>query len=240
MIPARAPKVPGITETQRMSSCTSHGIRCVEERYRCSLLSYIFLGLLVFASLRMTAAQTVSRDVGQPAANLKTVELAGKYRMQVPAYFTMQVLPAGPVRAAPAVAFTSNTNNIKTWFQVEVQPYVGAFADDRSTGKLKLPAPLTHYFTISGNRDVYYGWTVVDNAYECTMNSPCPAQVPARSRYTAWYTFKVFDKPNNSIVEFTGAHSGPSKEVAGFEGVGKILRHVIVPSLTAIRQPATQ
>jgi hypothetical protein len=82
---------------------------------------------------------------------------------------------------------------------------------------------------------VYYGWSVVDNAYECTMNSKCPLSWPPESRYTTQYAFAVFDKLNDSIVEFTGSHDGPSKEVTGFEGDGKSLRDTIVPSLTSIR-----
>jgi hypothetical protein len=35
----------------------------------------------------------------------------------------------------------------------------------------------------------------------------------------------------NSCVEFTGMHDGPSKKVTGFEGDGKLLRDIIVPSL---------
>jgi hypothetical protein len=108
---------------------------------------------------------------------------------------------------------------------VFVKPYVGII-------RFK---PTAHYFTISGNRDVYYEWNVVDNAYECSMNSPCPLPVPPKSRYTAWYVFTVYDKPNNSIIEFSGAHTGSSDKATGFEGDGKLLRDTIVPSLTSIR-----
>jgi hypothetical protein len=90
------------------------------------------------------------------------------------------------------------------------------------------------HFTISGGREVYYRWDVVDNAYECTMNSPCPMAVPARIRYTTMYEFKFFDKPSNTMVTFRGTYTGPSKEITGFEGAGKLLREVIVPSLTPI------
>jgi hypothetical protein len=82
---------------------------------------------------------------------------------------------------------------------------------------------------------VYYGWSVVDNASQCTMNSKCPLSWPLEPRSTTQYAFAVFDKPNDSIVEFTGSHDGPSKEVTGFERDGESLRDTIVPSLTSIR-----
>jgi hypothetical protein len=33
----------------------------------------------------------------------------------------------------------------------------------------------------------------IDNAYECSMNSPCPLPWPPKSRYTTEYAFAVFD-----------------------------------------------
>ena len=95
--------------------------------------------------------------------------------------------------------------------------------------------PLTRYFTLADDRDVYYGCTVIDNAYECSMNSPCPLPVRRESRYTTQYAFAVFDKETRLIVEFTGSHDGPSKKVTGFKGDGRLLRDTIVQSLTRIK-----
>ena len=108
---------------------------------------------------------------------------------------------------------------------------------DERTGLFRLPVgvngspPLTNYFKISEEQYAYYGWSVYDQAYECTMNSACPHGTPPQSRYMTQYAFAVFDKPSHSIVEFTGINWGPSKEVTSFEGDGKLLREVIVPSL---------
>lgn len=115
----------------------------------------------------------------------------------------------------------------------------GIIPMDKNTGRFQLPfqcdgglPPLTAYFEISGNRDVYYGWSVIDNAYECSMNSPCPLPVSPTSRYTTEYAFAVLDE--TSCVEFTGMHDGPSKKITGFEGDGKLLRDIIVPSLQSL------
>ena len=81
---------------------------------------------------------------------------------------------------------------------------------------------------------MYYRWTVDDNAYDCTMNSICPHDVAPQRRYTVGYHFVILDNPNNSTIEFTGVQDRPSKEVAGFEGIGKLLREIVIPSLTPI------
>jgi hypothetical protein len=112
---------------------------------------------------------------------------------------------------------------------------------DERTGLFRLPVgvngglPLTDCFKITEDRYAYYGWSVCDQAYERTMNSPCPHAAPLQSRYITQYVFAVFDKPSHSVVEFTGINFGPSKEVTAFAGDGKLLRELIVPSLSAIR-----
>lgn len=157
-----------------------------------------------------------------PGANLKTIELAGKYTIQVPANFVVHPL----VSSASAIAFWRDVDNRRTYFNVTAEQY-----GSNTTVVVDKSKP---HFTISGGREVYYGWEVVDNAYECSMNSPCPMHVQAQLRYTTMYKFKFFDKPNNTMVTFRGTYTGPLKEVTGFEGVGKLLRDVIVPSLATI------
>jgi hypothetical protein len=184
----------------------------------------------------MRIASQISKDIPLTAA-LKTVELAGKYTIRVPDYFAVRRTPPGKATSVPVIDFESSSHNLTTRFEVLVKPYneVHIGPDYKSWTVVRIK-PGSKYFTISGGRHVYYSWSVVDNAYECTMNSPCPLNWPADSRYTAWYKFTMYDPPNNSIIEFTGGHYGRYKEVTGFEGVGKLLREIVIPSLKPIRQ----
>jgi hypothetical protein len=177
--------------------------------------------------------QLPDKGVHRPL-KLKVVELEGKYTIQVPDYFTAVKRREG----AGAVYLFNAPSPHYTTVQVIVLPRVGIMLIDQKTGKFNLPfqcdgglPPLTDYFQISGNRDAYYGWTVTDYAYECTMNSPCPASVPPKSRYMTQYAFAVLD--DHSCLEFTAMLFGPSKSVTGFEGDGKLLRDIIVPSLSS-------
>jgi len=195
--------------------------------------------VLVFLipSLAQVKTPQGSKQPTQTVANLQMVELADKYRIQVPGYFKVVFRGPDRIRAAPTYFFSANSPHYTT-IRVYVLPYTGIIEIDPDTRKVKLPGefnggpPLKNYFTISGNRDVYYGWSVTDNDYECTMNSPCPHSSPPGFRYTTWYSFVLFDKPNNSIVEFEASHIGRDSD---FEGDGKLLRDEIVPSLTSIR-----
>jgi len=206
-----------------------------------------------------TSPHTTPSTAALCGSRLKPVELAGKYKVQIPDCFTM-----GRVAnfAAVSIYFFNAPPPDSTTIQVEVLPYAGEININKDTGKLVAAAtgdltceveslqdpvalgadggtpPLTRYFTIADNRDVYYGCTVFDKAYECTMNSPCPSlpwPPKSKSRYTTEYAFAVFDKETRLIVEFTGSHDGPSKKVIGFKGDGRLLRDTIVPSLTRIK-----
>ena len=204
--------------------------------------SHFLALILMLSTCGVAASQSpeprVSGVPARAASKLKSVELDGKYTIKIPDDFTVARI-SDQIAAVPIYFFKVVPPHYTT-IQVSISPYAAIIPIDNETGKFKLPlgadngTPLTNYFTTSGNRDVYYGWSVVDNAYECTMNSKCPLPWPPQSRYTTWYAFAVFDKPNNSIVEFTGSHDGPSKKVTGFEGDGKLLRDTIVPSLTSI------
>lgn len=56
-----------------------------------------------------------------PVGNLKTVELAGRYTIQVPANFVVHPL----VSSVPAIAFWSDVDNRRTDFNVTVEQYGG-------------------------------------------------------------------------------------------------------------------
>jgi hypothetical protein len=197
--------------------------------------------ILILSVCSVSASQSstppASKPLRESGFKLKSVELDGKYTVQVPSYFVMGQVD----RAATAVPmyFFNAPKPHYTTIQVLVLPRGGIIPIDKATGRFQLPfecdgglPPLTDYFEISGSREVYYGWSVIDNAYECTMNSPCPRPVSPKSRYTTQYAFAVLDE--NSCVEFTGRHDGPSKKVTGFEGDGKFLRDIIVPSLQSL------
>lgn len=181
--------------------------------------------------------------------SFKRVDLERKYSIEIPDNFSPQRIPAN-VAAVPIYRLDAQTT-----IEVEILPYSGLVPVDAETGKLVPPAtgdllcelsdsppdptklavdagpPLTRYFKIQEDRDVYYGCAVIDNAYECTSHSACPHPVAPATRYTATYAFAVFDKPKQLIIQFTGSHDGPSKRITRFEGDGKLLRDRIVPSL---------
>ena len=221
--------------------------------------SHLVLTLAFICQIAVSQNPTsqAQRSAAQATPKLKWVELDGKYKIQVPADFTLGRIDP-KITSVPAFYFNASPPD-HTSIQVGVLPYAGEIPINKDTGKLVAPAngdltceveslpdpvalraeggtpPLTHYFTIADNRDVYYGCTVIDNAYECSMNSACPLPRPPKSRYTTEYSFAVFDKETRLIVEFTGSHDGPSKKVIGFKGDGRLLRETIVPSLTRIK-----
>jgi hypothetical protein len=215
------------------------------------------LAFICQIAVSQNPAPQAQRNAAQASHKLKWVELDGKYKIQVPADFTLGRIDP-KITSVPAYYFNASPP-IHTSIRVEVLPYAGEIPVDKETGKLVVPAngdltceveslpdpsalragggtpPLTRYFTIADNIDVYYGCAVADNASECSMNSPCPLPVRRESRYTTGYAFAIFDKETRLIVEFTGSHDGPSKKVTGFKGDGRLLRGTIVPSLTRIK-----
>jgi hypothetical protein len=56
---------------------------------------------------------------------------------------------------------------------------------------------------------------------------------PPELRYYTQYVFAVPDKNNGKIVEFTVPGVGCSEKVQDFEGDRKLLREIVVPSLTS-------
>jgi hypothetical protein len=223
------------------------------------LKSHLALVLAFISQIAVSQnpASQAQRSAAHAARKLKWVELDGKFKIQVPAEFTLGRIDP-KITSAPTYYFNASPPD-HTSVQVDLLPYAGEIPLNKVTGKLVGPSngdliceveslpdptalraeggtpPLTRYFTIADNRDVYYGCAVTDNAYECSMNSPCPLPVRRESRYTTEYAFAVFDKEAGLIVELTGSHDGPSKRVRGFKGDGRLLRDTIVPSLTRIK-----
>jgi hypothetical protein len=201
------------------------------------LVSILLLSSCYIAAGQGSASKT-SKIIARSASKLKVVELDGKHRIEVPDDFTMGRV-SEKIASVPVYYFNATPPDY-TSIQIFLLPNAGTYQTDPKTGGPRLPieidgTSLRGYFKISGERYVYYGWSVGDNAYECTMNSPCPVPVPPKSRYDTLYVFVVFDEANNTIVEFRGDHLGPTERVTRFEGDGKLLRDVIVPSLSSIR-----
>lgn len=212
-------------------------------QYRWDMRTTHLLALiLILATRRLAEGQISLQSDAKPALEsalqLKSVELDRKYTIDVPDGFAVRRISE---RVTSVPMYFLNGPPSHDTIQVFVLPYYSVIPLDERTGLFRLPVgvngspPLTNYFKISEERYVYYGWSVYDEAYECTMNSACPHATPPQSRYMTQYAFAVFDKPSHSIVEFTGINWGPSKEVTSFEGDGKLLREVIVPSLRKSR-----
>lgn len=195
--------------------------------------------ILMLAMWQAAASQSSesqgSNATDRSAFKLKSVELDHQYTIEVPDDFTVNRIPD---RFTSAPTYNLSAPSHLTISVVVLSHVVVAI--DEKTGLLKLPiggygSPLlTAYFKIREGLYAYYGWDVTDEAYECTMNSPCPHATSPEGRYATQYVFTVFDKPNNTFVRFTGLHFGPSKKVTEFQGDGKLLRDIIVPSLTPI------
>lgn len=195
---------------------------------------------LLMLAMWQAAASRSSEPQGSNATDraafkLKSVELDHQYTIEVPDDFTVSRMP-DRFTSAPTYSLSAPSH---LTISVVVLSHV-VVAIDEKTGLLKLPIGgsggplLTSYFKIREGLYAYYGWDVTDEAYECTMNSPCPHPISPEARYTTQYVLTVFDKPNNTFVRFTGSHSGPSKKVTEFQGDGKLLRDIIVPSLAPI------
>jgi hypothetical protein len=197
------------------------------------LLALVFAFIWTAATPTLTAQAT--RKDGRPKSRLNWVELDGKYKIQVPEDFTLGRI-SDKMTAVPAFYFNAKPPD-HTSIQVFLLPMTGVYQTDPKTGRPQIEmdgAALSRYFEISGGMVVYYGWNVDDNAYECTMNTPCPVPVPRKLRYGTLYVFAAFDNTHRTIVEFRGDHLGATQNVTNLEGDGKLLRNVIVPSLSSI------
>jgi hypothetical protein len=176
------------------------------------------------------------RSAAQPTPKVKWVELDGRYKIQVPDYFTLQRIDP-KIAAVPAFYFNANPPE-STSIQVFLLPEVGMYQTDPKMGRPQIEidgTSLRRSFKISENIVVYYGWSVTDNAYECSMNSPCPVRVPRNRRYGTLYVFAAFDDAHKTIVEFRGDHLGAMQKRTRLYGKGKLLREVVVPSLSSIQ-----
>jgi hypothetical protein len=184
------------------------------------------------------AQESKAVHAAQSNSKLKWVELDSKYKIQVPDDFTLGRM-SDQISSFPDYYFNATPPNY-TSVQIFLLPKFGKYQIDPKTGRPQLPiqldgATLTNSFDISGGIFVYYGWGVDDEAYECSMNSPCPAPVPPDMRYRTTYVFEGFDEAHDTIIEFRADHLGPTQNVTKLEGDGKLLRDIIIPSLSSTR-----
>ncbi len=178
----------------------------------------------------------------------KTVDLADRYSINVPNDFSVTEVPK-TITDVPDYAFQDSKSN---QFSVAVLPYL--LADSPIPGKCAVSttydagmvsAPafcegliLTSWFSDPGGFTVKYGTQVTDMTTQCTMNSPCPVQVPPGIRYSVEYVFLVADKGRQALVEFFSGQAGriSSSQVQGFAGVAGLLHDSIIPSLRPLQK----
>lgn len=198
-------------------------------------LAFVIALALFWTAVGNTISAQASKKVGQRKTRLKWVELDGRYKIRVPEGFTLGRV-SDKISSVPAFYFNANPPD-HTSVQVLLFPMSRMYSDP-NTRKPHIEmdsATLTRYFETSGAVNVYYGWSVDDTTHECTMNSPCPVTVPRHLRYGTLYVFAAFDNAHSTIVEFRGDHFGDTPNVKTLKGDGKLLRNVIVPSLSAIK-----
>lgn len=167
------------------------------------------LAFIWLTAMGQNSTAQVSKNVAQPKSKLKWVELDGKYKVQVPDNFTLGRV-SDKISSVPAFYFNARPPD-HTPIQVSLLPKVGTYQTDPETGRPQIQidgTSLKRCFRISGGIVVYYGWSVGDNAYECTMNSPCPVRVQRNMRYGTLYVFAAFDEAHSTIIDFRGDHLG--------------------------------
>jgi hypothetical protein len=210
--------------------------------------SIIIIPALTLIACLIVEAQDSPHESSRLSAQstLRLVELVHTYRIQVPDDLALVGFFDGTTRQSSVPEYIFRGPHYRG-IDVMVLPYkseidtYGLIPINEETGIFKLPFsingsnPLAAYFKTAKGGYVYYGWSTGDTAYACTMNTPCPHRTERSSRYQTIYTFVVFDKANDCIIEFTGYSYGPSKNVTEFQGDGKVLHDIIVPSLDLIQ-----
>ena len=215
----------------------------------CGLVAYYHLYLQ--PERRLTKTSTLLAST--PQSNLrsqstKTVNLAGKYSIEVPIDFSVAEVP-GNITDVPNYTFQDSNSD---QFSVALLPYVSAksqiagkcaVSTTYDTGVISAPVfceglILTNWFTISGGLVVKFDTRVADLTTQCTMNSPCPVKVPPDSRYAVDYVFLIPDKETQTLVEFFAGDAAriPSGQAQGFKGVAVLLHDSIIPSLETFRK----
>lgn len=177
----------------------------------------------------------------------KKVTLVNRYVIKVPEEFTVKEILSSPTTSDPIYTFTLPSGRS---FDVIVHPY--AVSAELVPGKCVVSPELDggnqiapafcEGLTLNGLLSfpggiAKFGSQVTDLGLGCTANSPCPADVPADSRYSIQYTFVLPDKAGGYLLEFFAgdAFRGLSELIDGFQGLGAVLNGVVVPSLTLVK-----
>lgn len=201
-----------------------------------------------YLHLEPTPAKTSAELTSGPPSNrafqpTKTVNLAGQYSIEVPDNFSSTEVPR-TITNVPNYTFqVANSNQ----FSVALLPYLSsqsqspgqcAVSTTYDTGVVSAPVfcedlMLTNWFTLSNGLMAKYASRVTDMTTQCSMNSPCPVNVPQETRYAVDYVFLIPDKARQTLVEFFAGDAArlPSSHVQGFKGVAILLHDSIIPSL---------
>ena len=182
----------------------------------------------------------------QPLPSTKTVNLAGRYSIEVPSDFAVSEVPQN-ITNVPNYSFQDPNSD---QFSVALLPYLSAqspvsgqcaVSTTYAAGVVGAPAfcedlILTESFTISNGLLAKYASRVTDMTTQCSMNSPCPVQLPPDVRYSVEYVFLVPDNERQTLVEFFAGQAAriPSSQVQGFQGVASLLHDSIIPSLKPV------
>lgn len=183
-------------------------------------------------------------------SKVKTVNIVDTYVIEVPEDFTVYENLSSPTTVVPIYRFETSNH---TSFNIAVHPYtvssspipgkcVVSTGFDAGTPSAPIfceGLELTNLFSIPKGWTVKYGSAISDlSLLLCTMNSPCPVEVPHETRYSITYVFVIPDKSHGTILEFSvgDAFRNSSNEINDFEGLGSVLYNSIIPSLS-LRNP---
>ncbi len=197
----------------------------------------------VGASIAATSSATPS------TTSTKKVDIVDKYILQIPDEFSVHEVLTSSITTVPTYDIESPTGQS---FIIFVYPYMASpspipgncvVSTAFNAGTVSAPVfceglDLTSSFTTPSNWIVKYGYTVDDLTQSCTMNSPCPENVPPETRYLYSYVFIIPDKPRAITLDFyvSDAFRNSSNEIKGFQGLGAVLHDLIIPSLS-VRNP---
>ncbi len=192
---------------------------------------------------KASADLTSSPPSNGPYQSTKTVNLAGRYSVEVPIDFAVSEVPQN-ITNVPNYAFQDSNSN---QFSVALLPYMSAqsqvpgqcaVSTTYDTGVVSAPVfceglILTNWFAIPNGLIAKYASRVTDMTTQCSMNSPCPLNVPQETRYAVDYVFLIPDKARQTLVEFFAGDAArlPSSQVQGFKGIAILLHDTIIPSL---------
>jgi hypothetical protein len=169
---------------------------------------------------------------------LKPYQLFQQYTIHIPD--DVQIKPVGPNAAVAHTVYLMTAPNGETATVIQ-HPFLmedGAKPApcglvDRANQSSYIECDgmvLTQTEQLTPNFLLAFGSRSIDLAYGCTMNSPCPLDIPPESRYASDYVFVVTDDRRTTLLEWfiSAAHAGVDDK----RGIVAIVRNTVLPSLT--------